>query len=329
MSCLSKFMARFVPLLLTGLVAVTARAETFVLPPADVDVVGSVKVVYSRFEDTLLDIARGNGLGYDQLVNSNPGIGRRFPGEGTPIVLPTRYILPSTPREGLTLNISELRIYYYPKVEPGQKPVVIVYPVSVGRMDWKTPLGRTSVVRKMKDPAWYPTASIKAEHARDGDPLPDVIPGGSPDNPLGNYALYLGIPGYLIHGTDERKAFGIGMRVTHGCVRMYPENIEQLYNIVPVGSPVYLIDQPVKAGWLGNTLYLEAHTILGEDDEPVRKVTVAEAMKVINAKIKPGAPVDMQAVELVVEQGSGIPVPVAQNVESSTAQSAAAPVSSN
>ncbi len=326
---LSKFIAHLFPLLLAGLATMTARAETFVLPPADVDLVGSVKVVYSRFEDTVLDIARNNGLGYDQLINSNPGIGPRFPGEGTPIVLPTRYVLPNTPREGLTLNVSELRIYYYPKVEPGQKPVVIVYPVSVGRMDWRTPMGKTSVVRKVKDPSWYPTASIKAEHARDGDPLPDVIPGGSPENPLGGYALYLGIPGYLIHGTDERKSFGIGMRVTHGCVRMYPENIEQLYNIVPVGTPVYLIDQPVKAGWLGNTLYLEVHTILGEEDEPVRKVSVQEALKIINAKIKPGTPVDMEAVELVVEQGSGIPVPVAQNVEPTGVQSAAMPILSN
>lgn len=303
-------LGRFTALTLLGLASLSAHAESFVLPPPDVDLIGEVTVVKAEHEDTLIDIARRYDLGYDQIVKANPGVDRWVPGEGTPIVLPSRYILPNAPREGIVLNISEMRLYYYPKRQPGQDPTVITHPVSIGRMDWKTPLGRTSVVAKQENPPWYPPASIKAEHAAEGEPLPDVIPGGSPDNPLGHFALRLGIPGYLIHGVDERKANGIGMRVTHGCVRMYPEDIEKMFGMVPVGTPVYIVNQPVKVGWLADTLFLESHAPLEEDNLPV-EATIAEAERTIAAKLGPDMPgVDPKAVELVVEQASGFPVVV-------------------
>ncbi len=313
-SMLTKLLLGFTLGALGVLTGLAARAETFVLPPPDVDLIGGVKVIYAKQNDTLMDIARRYDVGYDQIVKANPGISRWTPGEGTPIVLPTRYILPNAPREGIVLNISEMRLYYYPKPGPGQKPVVITYPVSIGRMDWKTPLGKTSVTDKRKDPAWYPPASVKREHAADGEELPDMIPGGDPENPLGHYALYLGISGYRIHGTDERKALGIGMRVTHGCVRLYPENIEQLFSIVSLGTPVYIVDQPIKAGWLADTLFLEVHSPLEEDELPIN-VSVEGAVKVAKAKARAETPIDMQAIELLVEQGSGIPVPIASAVE--------------
>lgn len=315
-SMLTKLLVGFALGALGVLTGLAARAETFVLPPPDVDLIGGVKVVYAKKDDTLMDIARRYDVGYDQIVKANPGISRWTPGEGTPIVLPTRYILPNAPREGIVLNISEMRLYYYPKPEAGQKPVIITYPVSIGRMDWKTPLGKTSVVDKRKDPAWYPPVSVKREHAADGEELPDMIPGGDPENPLGHYALYLGIPGYRIHGTDERKALGIGMRVTHGCVRLYPENIEQLFSIVPLGTPVYIVDQPIKAGWLADTLFMEVHSPLEEDELPIN-INVEGAVKVAKAKARAETPIDMEAIELLVEQGSGIPVPIASAVEQS------------
>jgi L,D-transpeptidase ErfK/SrfK len=177
-------------------------------------------------------------------------------------------------------------------------------------MDWKTPLGKTTVAAKQVNPPWYPPASIKAEHAAEGEQLPDMIPGGSPDNPLGRYALRLGIRGYLIHGTDERKSYGIGMQVTHGCVRMYPEDIERLFNMVPVGTPVYIVNQPAKAGWLAGTLFLELHAPLEEDNLPV-KVTLEDANQAIAAKIGPDMPgVDPQLVEIAVAQVSGLPIDI-------------------
>ncbi|MBS1247263.1 MAG: hypothetical protein H6R48_52 [Proteobacteria bacterium] len=298
-------------LLLGWLTASAAQATVYPLPPSGTDVIGQVKVMYATRDDTLLDIARRYSLGYDEMVHANPGVDRWAPGEGTPIVLPTRYILPDTPREGIVLNIAEMRVYYYPKANAGEERVVHTYPVSIGRMDWKTPMGLTKVVAKEVDPAWRPPATIKAEHAAEGDILPDVVPGG-PDNPLGRYAMRLGVPGYLIHGTN--KPFGIGMRVTHGCVRMYPEDIEHLFGMVPVGTPVRLVDQPVKVGRLNGQLMVESHAPLEEDNLPI-KVTLEQAHQAVIAKTGPDMPgVDQVTLELAVEQVSGIPVPISAPV---------------
>lgn len=303
----SPFLKRLNWLLLGGMIASTAQATVYPLPPPDMDVIGDVKVIYASKDDTLLDIARNYSLGYDEMVHANPGVDRWAPGEGTPMVLPTRYILPDTPREGIVLNVAEMRLYYYPTASAGGERVVHTYPVSIGRMDWKTPMGLTKVVAKEVDPPWRPPASIKAEHAKEGDILPDVVPGG-PDNPLGRFAMRLGVPGYLIHGTN--KPYGIGMRVTHGCVRMYPEDIEQLFGMVPVGTSVRLIDQPVKVGRLNGELLVESHEPLEEDELPM-KVTLEQAQRAVIAKTGPDMPgVDRAVLEAAVEQVSGIPVSI-------------------
>ena len=285
----------------------TAQAVVYPLPSPNTEVIGQIRVVYANQEDTLLDIARRNSLGYDEIVHANPGVDRWVPGTGTPIVLPTRYILPDTPRDGVVLNIPEMRLYYYPKTAPGEQAVVHTYPVSIGRMDWKTPQGATKVVAKDVDPPWRPPASIKAEHAKEGDILPDVIPGG-PDNPLGRFALRLGIPGYLIHSTN--KPFGIGMRVTHGCVRMYPEDIERFFPMVPIGTTVRIVDQPVKVGRLDGALFVESHAPLEEDNLPM-KVTLEQARQEVAAKVGPEMPgVDQNTLAVAVEQVSGMPVEI-------------------
>ena len=303
----STFLKRLHWLLLGWLTASAAQATVYPLPPPNTDVIGQVKVVYATKEDTLIDIARRYSLGYDEIVHANPGVDRWAPGVGTPIVLPTRYVLPDTPRDGLVLNVAEMRMYYYPKASADGQQVVLTYPVSIGRMDWKTPLGATRVISKEVDPAWRPPASIKAEHAAEGDFLPDVIPGG-PDNPLGRYAMRLGVPGYLIHSTN--KPYGIGMRVTHGCVRMYPEDIERLFGMVPVGTTVRLIDQPVKVGRFNGELYVESHEPLEEDNLPI-KITLEQAQRAVIAKVGPDMPgVDPAALEVAVEQVSGIPVAI-------------------
>lgn len=294
-------------LLLGWLSASAAQATVYPLPPPDTDMIGQVKVVYATKTDTLIDIARRHSLGYDEMVHANPGVDRWAPGEGTPIVLPTRYILPDTPREGIVLNIAELRLYYYPSAGPGEQRVVHTYPVSIGRMDWKTPLGTTRVTGKEADPAWRPPASIKAEHAAQGDILPDVIPGG-PDNPLGRHALRLALPSYLIHGTN--RPYGIGMHVTHGCVRMYPEDIERLFGMTPVGTSVRIVNQPVKVGRFNGALFMEAHEPLEEDNIPI-KVTLEQAHQAVIAKTGPDMPgVDQAALQAAMEQVSGIPVSI-------------------
>jgi L,D-transpeptidase ErfK/SrfK len=243
------------------------QAETFILPPADVDVVGFMQQVSASREETLLDIARRYDIGQNEILLANPDIDRWLPEDGSRVILPTRYILPNAERTGLVLNLPEMRLYYYPKVKPGETPVVITHPISVGRMDWKTPLGVTQIISKQVDPEWRPPQSIKDEHAKDGDPLPDVVRAG-PDNPLGRYAMRLGIPGYLIHSTN--KPYGVGMRVTHGCIRMYPEDIEKVFDDIPVGTPVRIVNQPIKLGWLADSLFIELHPPLEEDEEQYR-----------------------------------------------------------
>ena len=246
--------------LLAGALMFCARALatqyeiTLDAPP----VYGEDQHVTASYEDTLLDIARSNSVGYEEIQRANPKLDLWIPGAGADVVIPGRRILPPGPHEGIVVNLPEHRLYYYPKPKPHQKPIVITYPVSVGKMDWRTPLGETQVVSKQKLPYWYPPASVVKEHNERGDPLPKVVPPG-PDNPLGEYALRLGIhPGtYLIHGTNNPLA--VGMAVTHGCIRMYPEDIEALFKIVPVGTKVWLINEPVKVAYVGGELLLEAH----------------------------------------------------------------------
>jgi L,D-transpeptidase ErfK/SrfK len=293
-----------------------ATAETHLISTTiQEDVVGELHYVEPLLSDTLLDIARRYGLGYQQIVSANPNVSRWVPESEARVLLPQRYVLPASPRQGIVLNLAELRLYYYPEVEnPGPRRPVMTFPVSIGRMDWRTPLGTTTVVKKEVDPAWHPTASIRKEHAESGDELPDFIPGGDPTNPLGRFALRLGLPAYLIHGTDERKASGIGMRVTHGCVRMYPEDIERLFHYVEVGTAVQIIDQPLKVGLRSGEIYLEVHHSFDEDDldnatpEPV---TFAEALEKVREAAGPGATIDEQAIARTVNVANGVSVPVA------------------
>jgi len=225
---------------------------------ADSQLIGEPASVQAQYEDTFVSLARRYNLGFEELVRANPGVDPWLPGEGTEIILPTQHVLPSAPRSGIVINLPELRLYYFPDGDEGR---VITHPISIGRMDWGTPLGLASVQSKVQNPAWYPPQSIRDEHAADNRPLPPVVPPG-PDNPLGKHALRLSLPGYLIHGTN--KPAGVGMRVTHGCIRMFPEDIEALYEDIPVGTPVRIVNQPIKLGRVGSALYLEAHPVLPE-----------------------------------------------------------------
>jgi L,D-transpeptidase ErfK/SrfK len=248
--------------ILAALAVSTAAGQRFALPSQFDEVVGAVINVAASREETLLDIARRFDVGQEEILLANPSVDRWLPAEGAEVILPTSHVLPRTPRTGLVLNVPEMRLYFYPPREAGQDAVVHTYPVSIGRMDWSTPIGQARIVEKTEDPAWHPPESIIAERLSNGEPPPTTIPPG-PDNPLGRFALRLSIPGYLIHSTN--KPFGVGMRVTHGCVRMYPEDIEQLFPLVPVGTPVVILNEPIKVGWLGNELFVEAHPPLEEE----------------------------------------------------------------
>ena len=288
------------------LLAAQASALQFPLPPPGEDVVGEVQVIKAKYEDTFADIGTANDFGYLEMVAANPGVDPWLPGAGTDIVLPSRFILPPGPREGIVINLAEYRMYYYPK---GQG-VVYTYPLGIGREGWGSPVASTTITAKTPNPTWTPPASIRKEHAAEGDILPAVVPAG-PDNPLGPFKFTLGTPGYLIHGSD--KKFGIGMRVSHGCFRMLNQNVLELAKIAPVGTPVRIINEPYKFGVRGGKIYLEAHAPLDDHGEPS---VVDKHTKVINAllkrdDLKDDARLDWDAVREVVAAEDGLPVEIA------------------
>ena len=295
-------------LLVTAGAAHAGGAE-YLLPENGDNVIGVVTTAFAEQEDTLLDVGRRYGVGYEEIIAANPGVDPWLPGAGTEILIPTRFVLPDAPREGVVVNLPEHRLYYYPPVKKGERPVVWTYPISTGKMDWKTPIGVTRIVSKQEKPNWYPPATVLAEHEANGDPLPKVVPPG-PDNPLGEHAMRLGIPGgaYLIHGTN--RPAGVGMQVTHGCIRMFPEDIAELYGLVPVNTRVNLIDQPTKLGWMRGTLYLERHPLLegGKDPGPLEFDRVQEYVSVV-AERRP-VDVDLDSVAHAYRIQSGVPAPV-------------------
>jgi L,D-transpeptidase ErfK/SrfK len=235
-----------------------AHATTYTLTSPTDTVVGEDQTVITVYEDTLYDLAAAYSLGSEELIRVNPGVDPWLPGAGKLLVVPGRHILPPGPHEGIVVNLPEHRLYYYPKPKRGQPIEVVTYPVSIGKMDWRTPLGLTHVIQKQKDPTWYPPESVRKEHADEGDPLPARV-GPGPKNPLGAYAMRLaaGNGTYLIHGTNNPLA--VGLPVTHGCIRMYPDDVAALFPLIPVGTPVRLINEPVKVAWVDGQLLLEAH----------------------------------------------------------------------
>ena len=237
-------------------------ANEFVLTFPTQSVVGEPQVVFTRKQDTLSDLAREYGLGYDEILAANPGVDPWLPGENVAVLLPTQYVLPDVPRQGVVLNIASKRLFFFPKPAAGEAQRVLTYPIGIGRVGWETPLGATTVVSKARDPHWWVPASVRREHAEMGNPLPSVVPPG-PDNPLGTRVLKLNMPGYLIHGTNA--PYGVGMRVSHGCVRLYPENIEFLYELVAIGESVMIVNEPYLMGRRDDVLYFEAHQPLEDD----------------------------------------------------------------
>ncbi|MGR9090246.1 MAG: L,D-transpeptidase family protein [Gammaproteobacteria bacterium] len=268
------------------------------------DLIGELDLASTQRSDTLSDLARAYDQGYLEMRQANPGVDPWLPGDETEIIIPSLYVLPDAPREGIVVNVPEMRLYYYPKARAQTQRRVTTHPVSIGRQQWTTPHGVTSIVQKIKDPAWYPPASIREEHAAEGNPLPEVVPAGA-DNPLGAYKMRLGLPGYLIHGTN--RPYGIGMRVTHGCMRMYPKDVEQIFESVAVGTQVHIVNQPYKVGVAHGKVYLEVHPHLAEDEDKFRD-QFSHVVELIAARTQ-GFEVQLnwRQLQTAIETKSGIP----------------------
>ncbi len=300
-------------IVLLGLISCVTNtyATRYVLNETGDTVIGKIDRIKADESDTLLDIARRYGFGYQDMKLVNPDVDTWLPTHGQEVTLPSQFILPVAPMQGLVLNIPEMRLYYYPPKLKGKPQEVITYPLGVGREGWKTPYLKTKIVEKKANPNWYPPESIRKEHEEAGDPLPKVVKAG-PDNPLGAFAMRLGNRDYLIHGTN--KPYGIGMRVSHGCIRLYPEDIEALFKEVSLKTPVNIINQPYKIGVKDNVIYLEAHPFLDEDTQKYENNLTSVVALIIEVSDDKDYELDWSTAYAAINKPTGLPIVIGKYI---------------
>lgn len=291
--------------IVSAFVCMPARADTFVVGE-DQAVIGNLHGIKSRAEYSLVDVARHFDLGFNEITAANPQLNVWLPGDDNVVLIPARFILPKPPYSGIVLNLAEMRLYYYRAAEqPGQR-VVVTYPIGIGRQGWETPTMTTAVSEKKEQPSWFVPESIRIEYLAKGKQLPEVVKPG-PDNPLGEYALRLGDTSYLIHGTN--RPGGVGMRVSHGCIRLYPEDIASLFAQVEVGTQVRIVDEPAKAGFLDGQLYLESHAPYA-DALPQDQVLASATEVIAQVALGRTVSVNWERVRQVVREANGIPTAI-------------------
>jgi len=278
------------------------------------DIIGRLGVIRLEKGDTLPDIARHFGLGINAISAANPGVDIWVPEAGERVMLPLNFILPDSPRKGIVVNLATMRLFQFKG--DSNSLVVSTYPVGVGTKERPTPTGQMHVARKATRPTWYVPASIAEDHRKKGDPLPAKVPPG-PQNPLGEYALYLSKAGYLVHGTN--KPASIGLNATNGCLRLYPENVKMLYDDTPVKTPVVIVNQPYLIGQRNGMLYMEAHTPLeGSGAVELEKIYA----KLRDIEKKSALMLDWKKVEEVQARSQGIPVPILEMDQGSEEEAA-------
>lgn len=282
------------------------QAMDYPLPDSNTRLIGENSTYVVPNDGRSLEmIASEHQIGLLAMLEANPGTDPYLPEAGKELIIPSQMILPSTPRNGIVLNLAELRLYYY----PAGSDEVVVYPIGIGQLGRDTPEMVTSVSQLIKDPTWTPTANIRKNYAKEGITLPAVVPAG-PENPMGLYALRLsyGHGEYLIHGTNAD--FGIGMRVSSGCIRLRPDDIEALFKTVPKGTRVQVVNQPVKySKEPDGSYYIEVHQPLSKkpsDDPQTMPIALSDDFK----RFLENEDIDKALVEKELARRSGLPVKV-------------------
>jgi L,D-transpeptidase ErfK/SrfK len=289
----------------------------------DNTVIGVVKTYKVNGNESLIEIARNFRLGYNEIVDANSGIDPFLPGNNSTIKIPTMWILPDVALyDGIVINITEMRLYYFFK--QNKTSLVRTFPIGIGDEGNDTPVGNFKIVQKIVNPAWHVPESIKKERPE----LPNVVPPG-PNNPLGSHALRLSLGSYLIHGTN--RPWAVGRRVTHGCIRLYPEDIPMLFQMVPNGTKVTIVRQPVKVGVKGNSVYIEVHKDDTEKDinyfnEAVELLRKKGLLKKINTeklyhavREKSGIPVEISGLKIELPQRIFTENPLREGIITSSA----------
>ena len=275
----------------------------FELDAASGDVIGTLQITRAQHEDTFVDLARRFNVGYDELVRANPKVDPWLPGEGREILLPTQHVLPNAPREGIVINLAAMRLFYFPRRNAREEQVVYTFPIGIGRVGFATPEGRTRVTRMAKNPSWRPGPGVRRERREQGELLPAVVPPG-PDNPLGSRAMYLSWPSYLIHGTNQPA--GIGLRSSAGCIRLFPEDVELLYELVRPGTTVTVVNQPIVFGERGGVILVQSFDVLEDDRRDVRTLAKRGMPRALTARVQ--ASLDPQVLTRLTAAPRGVPL---------------------
>lgn len=288
-------------------------AATFTINPNS-DIVGEIQYVTVKSGDTLHSISRAHDMGMLEIEEANPGINPNKLTVGSTLTIPSAFILPPGNREGIVLNLAELRVYFFP---PDQNNVVMTFPVGVGRLGWRTPVGETKIVQKRENPTWIPPASIRAYKASKGINLPYSI-GPGPNNPLGKYAMNFGWTNYRMHGTNEPAS--VGIRSSSGCIRMYPEDIEVLFKATAVGTKVSVIYEPYKVGFVGDRVYIEAHELFPDQYYNVihsdKYESLEEVLEVVQYPQR--ANINWGEVKEQIKEMNGVPVDITESHTATT-----------
>ena len=264
-------------LILTGLISQCSHALTFTIP-SEGNIVGNIQTAIVQYGESLSDIGKKFDVGVYEMIEAKPTLDPWSPKVGEDVIIPTQFVLPATKRNGIIINLAEMRLYYYhPKTN-----LVTTHPIGIGRKGWVTPLIEAKVIHKQYNPTWRPPISIIKEHATKGDQLPTIVPPG-PHNPLGEFAIYLSASGYLIHGTN--RPGGIGLRTTSGCIRLFPEDIKSLYNQITIGTTVKIIHEPYKIGIHNHQLYIEAHEPLSDPYYNKESINIVMQKAIQNARL--------------------------------------------
>lgn len=296
------FVTTFSVLIIAAAINMPVFASTYPLPSNEDNLIGNANYVIPPPGDTLLNIAEHFDLGLNGILDANPGIGpvASLPGNMR-IHVPTVFLLPPLARQGIVINLAEMRLYYFPS---SSKDIVMTYPIGIGRVGKTIPLVRTAVTRKAKNPTWIPPADIRAFNKEKGIVLPHSMPAG-PDNPLGPYAIYLKVPTYLIHSTIFPDS--VGRRASFGCIRMHEADIEDFFPLITPGTPVTIVNMPSKVGWQGDYLYLESHQPLEEHSHEFEASFSGIISIIQNATRDQDAFIDWQLVSYIGENRDGVP----------------------
>ena len=277
------------------------------------DIVGYVQKTIIGKDDTLPDIARRFDVGYEEILTANPGVDPWLPGVGREVVVPTQFILPAAPHEGVVVNVAAMRIFYYPPHKKGEPETVYTHPIGIGKVGWKTPEGTTKIVSRQKDPVWVVPKSVREEHQENGEQLPAQGARGTGQSAGRSTMFRLGWPSYLIHGTN--KPYGVGMRSSHGCMRLYPEDIAVFFDLIPIGTKVTVVNQPYLFGWRDGTLYLQAYAVMEDDSRNWAKDRKRLLAKLLHPKergkiAQHDDEIDWQRVGDLAHTPRAVPVPV-------------------